>query len=109
MRARGFAGGADWFRWGWPAEESTSPENTERSRWRRLCFGQDPTLTLRRMFFWATGTLILFHYMLVPIKVSGASMTPTYRDGSVNLINRLAYTKHAPMRGDVVVLHDATI
>lgn len=58
------------------------------------------------MIVWAAGALMLFHYMLVPIKVSGASMAPTYRDGSVNFINRLAYTKHAPMRGDVVVLQD---
>jgi signal peptidase I len=33
-------------------------------------------------------------------------MTPTYRDGAVNLINRLAYAHKAPKRGDVVVLHD---
>lgn len=55
---------------------------------------------------WATGTLITFHYMLVPIKVTGASMTPTYRDGSLNFINRLSYANHAPKRNDVVILRD---
>jgi signal peptidase I len=61
---------------------------------------------LRRVLVWSVCTLAMFHFCLVPIKVIGASMTPTYRDGAVNFINRLAYTHKAPKRGDVVVLHD---
>jgi signal peptidase I len=107
MRARGVAGGAEWFPMGWPAGEVSSPDKSGQiARWRRVCFGRNPAWTLRRMFFWAAGTLFLFHYMLLPIKVTGASMTPTYRDGSVNFINRLSYTKSPPKRGDVVVLQD---
>jgi signal peptidase I len=107
MRARGIAGETEWFPVGWPGGESSSPEqDTEPSRLRRLCFGSNPNRTLSRMLVWTAATLVLFHYMLVPIKVTGASMTPTYRDGSVNFINRLSYTKHPPRRGDVVVLQD---
>ena len=29
-------------------------------------------------------------------------MSPTYRDGSINFVNRLSYTFHPPQRGDVV-------
>lgn len=47
-----------------------------------------------------------FHYLLVPIKVTGASMQPTYRDGSVNFINRVSYMHKNPKRGDVVILHE---
>jgi signal peptidase I len=106
MRARGVAGGIEWFPWGWPAGEISSPSNAQIARWRRICFGRNPVRTLCRMMVWATATLLLFQHMLVPIKVTGASMTPTYRDGSVNFINRLSYTKHPPMRGDVIVLQD---
>jgi signal peptidase I len=59
-----------------------------------------------RVLVWSVLTILSFHFLLVPIKVIGASMTPTYRDGAVNFVNRLAYTRKAPKRGDVVVLHD---
>jgi signal peptidase I len=106
MRGRGLAAGTRGsFPTGWAAGESTS-HSQARTAWRRFVFGRNPVRTLRRVIVWATGSLILFHYMLVPIKVTGASMSPTYRDGSVNLINRLSYTRRAPKRGDVVVLND---
>src|ERR1043166_5216037 len=106
MRLRGWAG-EGLLPVGWPAGHITSPaETSEPINWHRLVFGPNPTRTLRRVLIWTTCTLVLFHYLLVPIKVIGASMTPTYRDGAVNLINRLAYAHKAPKRGDVVVLHD---
>ena len=37
---------------------------------------------------------------MLPIRVQGASMLPTYKDG-VNFINRLAYVSHQPRRGDL--------
>jgi signal peptidase I len=106
MRVRGWAGEGS-LSLGWPAGQITSPADTrDPFDWRRLLFGPNPTRTLRRVLVWTTCTLILFHYLLVPIKVIGASMTPTYRDGAVNLVNRLAYAHRQPKRGDVVVLHD---
>lgn len=92
---------------GWPAEESTSLiDSGTILQLRRICFGKNPRRTFFRVLVWATLTILSFQYMLVPIKVSGASMTPTYRDGSVNFINRLAYAGHSPERGDVVVIQD---
>jgi signal peptidase I len=92
---------------GWPAGHITSPADArDPINWHRLVFGSNPTRTLRRVLVWTSCAVLLFHYLLVPIKVIGASMTPTYRDGAVNLVNRLAYAHASPKRGDVVVLHD---
>jgi signal peptidase I len=112
MNAQGWAGGAsNPLPIGWPAGEFTSPRHEREpsqtvAKWRRLVFGRNPSRTLQRLVLWATGTLMTFHYLLVPIKVTGASMTPTYRDGSLNFINRLSYAKRAPRRNDVVILND---
>jgi signal peptidase I len=107
MRALGGAGEAGWLPAGWPAGENSSSTAEQKSIfWRRLLFGKNPTRTLRRVLCWATGSLVFFHYLLVPIKVIGASMTPTYRDGSVNFVNRLSYKTAMPKRGDVIVLRD---
>jgi signal peptidase I len=108
MRAEGVAGGAHgWLPVDWAAGESPSPSNTAKpGQWRRILFGEHPVKTLRRVLVWSTTTLLVFHHLLIPIKVTGASMTPTYRDGSVNFINRLSYAAKPPKRGDVVILRD---
>lgn len=107
MRAQGWAG-EGWLPVGWPAWHITSPaaETRDSFNWRRIVFGPDPARTLRRVLLWTLSTVALFHYLLVPIKVTGVSMTPTYRDGAVNFVNRLAYSYATPRRGDVVVIHD---
>ena len=38
--------------------------------------------------------------------VDGPSMEPGYTAGDRLIVNRLAYLRHAPRAGDVVVLHD---
>jgi signal peptidase I len=108
MGAQGWAEGAsNPFPIGWPAGEVASPpHDQEPAKWRRIVFGRNPTRTLRRLMVWATGTLLTFHYLFVPIKVTGASMTPTYRDGSLKFIKSLSYAKRAPKRNDVVILRD---
>jgi len=106
MRGGGWTG-TDWLPAGWPARSVANPPQTgEPLNWRRIVFGRDPNRTLARVLVWGACTLVFFHFLLVPIKVIGASMTPTYRDGGVNLVNRLAYKRQPPKRGDVVVLHD---
>jgi signal peptidase I len=50
----------------------------------------------------AVTCLVVFKLLLLPIRVTGGSMLPAYRDGRVNLVNRLAYLRHEPQRGDVV-------
>jgi signal peptidase I len=76
----------------------------ESFRFREFIFGPRPHHTLARVLLWSVLTLIFFHHLLVPIQIIGSSMAPTYRSGSLNLINRWSYNKHAPIRGDVIAL-----
>jgi signal peptidase I len=71
--------------------------------WLRIAaVGRNPRTTLIRAAVLAALCLASFNYILLPIRVTGISMMPTYRDHSVNLINALAYIRREPQRGDVV-------
>jgi signal peptidase I len=76
----------------------------ESFRFREFVFGPRPHRTLARVLLWSLLTLTFFHHLLVPIQIIGSSMSPTYRSGSLNLVNRWSYNKHAPARGDVIAL-----
>jgi signal peptidase I len=67
-----------------------------------ITIGRSPKVTLVRAVILALMVIGLFRFILLPVRVSGISMEPTYHDCSVNLINRLAYLRQAPRRGDVV-------
>lgn len=41
--------------------------------------------------------------ILIPVVVDGVSMEPTLRDGSIHLVNTLAYRSAPPARGDIVM------
>jgi signal peptidase I len=69
--------------------------------------GRNPRVTLVRLVILVLLSSVLFKGVLIPIRVTGKSMEPTYRDGRVNFINRLAYWRRAPRRGDVVGLQRA--
>lgn len=66
--------------------------------------GRNPKATLLRVVIWAVACLVVFRLLLLPVRVDGISMLPTYRDHSVNLVNRLAYLWHEPRRGDIVAI-----
>jgi signal peptidase I len=70
----------------------------------RALIGRDPKRTLLRAGVLVVVCLIIFKFVLVPIRVEGGSMLPTYRDGGVNFVNRLSYLFHEPRRGDVVAI-----
>jgi signal peptidase I len=72
------------------------------SWWLRLIVGRRPLRTLLRACGVAAVAFLLFRVLLVPIRVTGHSMEPTYRDGRVNFLNRCAYVRQGPQRGDVV-------
>jgi signal peptidase I len=69
---------------------------------RRIVFGRDPRRTLVRVLVLASLSFIVFRWVLIPIRAEGISMLPTYQSGSLNLVNRLAYSSRKPARGDVV-------
>ncbi len=70
----------------------------------RVLIGRNPKRTLVRVVLLVVASLIVFRYVLVPVRVDGASMLPTYKENGVNFVNRLAYLFHEPQRGDVVAV-----
>src|SRR5262245_55112187 len=72
--------------------------------WLRFIFGKNPGVTLLRIIILTIVSLIVFKFILLPIRVTGESMFPTYKNGQIRLVNRLAYIRHTPQRGDVVAI-----
>ena len=70
--------------------------------WIRLVVGRRPKRTLLRAAVLAVILVVVFRYVLLPVRVQGISMWPTYRDQQWSLVNRLAYVWSEPRRGDVV-------
>lgn len=84
---------------------STKPASLEiTSWWGRLLVGRRPRRTLVRLAVLAVGSYVVFGFVLIPIRVAGRSMEPTYRNGRITAINRLAYRTAGPKRGDIVGL-----
>ena len=58
--------------------------------------------TLLRIVVLVVTCFVVFRFVLLPIRVDGGSMLPTYKEHGINVINRVAYLFHEPRRGDVV-------
>jgi signal peptidase I len=72
---------------------------------RVLVIGRNWKFTMARLAVLVVISFVVFDFfwfVLLPIRVEGISMLPTYQNGSVNFVNRLAYLRHDPKRGDVV-------
>jgi signal peptidase I len=81
----------------------------EISDWRaRLIFGRRPRRTLYRVLLLVVLSLLFFKFLFLPIRVTGISMAPTYRDRSINFVNRTSYLWSPPKRGDVVGIRSMT-
>jgi signal peptidase I len=77
----------------------------ERPSWvRTVIVGRNPRLTMIRVVVLVVVCYVVFKHLLLPIRVDGPSMLPTYREFSVNFINRMAYWFSEPRRGDVVAV-----
>jgi signal peptidase I len=71
--------------------------------WLRVAVvGRRPKRTLARVAVLVVAAVVVFKFVLLPIRVGGISMEPTFHDRAVNFINRLAYVRGGPQRGDVV-------
>jgi signal peptidase I len=84
--------------------EGSSSEPRHRPWWRTALYGRNPRATLARCAVLVVASAVVFKVVLIPIRVTGVSMVPTYADRSVNFVNRLAYLRHEPQRGDVVAI-----
>jgi signal peptidase I len=78
---------------------SASPRKLERA-----LIGRNPRRTLLRAGILAVTCFVGFRFILLPVRVEGLSMWPTYRGRGVNFVNRLSYRWREPRRGDVVCL-----
>lgn len=78
-----------------------------RMRVPRSIIGRNPRATLIRALALIGIAIIVFGWILVPLRLSGISMLPTYGDGAMNFANRAAYWIREPARGDVVAIRMA--
>lgn len=84
-------------------EVKDANHSAHKPGWIRIVIvGRRPKATLVRIAFLIAVCFVTFKFILLPIRVEGISMQPTYHDHQVNCVNRLAYLFHEPRRGDVV-------
>lgn len=77
--------------------------------WLRVAaIGRRPKRTLARLAALVVVSVVVFKFALLPVRVTGISMEPAFHDRAVNFINRLAYVRRQPRRGDVVALRLST-
>ena len=75
------------------------------SQWvKTILIGSNPKRTLLRTLLLASFCFVLFKYFLMPCRLHGSSMEPTYHDGGFRFVNRMEYRRAEPQRGDVVAI-----
>ena len=76
--------------------------------WLRIALiGRNPRRTAIRatvlaVFCFLFFKFFVFKFIVLPVRIEGYSMFPTYHDWGINFVNRLAYRHSLPQRGDVV-------
>jgi signal peptidase I len=85
-------------------ETEAAPPPANRPIWQSLLVGRNPAWTVVRILFVVLVSIILFKFVFQPIRITGTSMSPTYTDGQIRLVNLLAYRKKEPQRGDIVAV-----
>jgi signal peptidase I len=73
----------------------------------RFVFGTNPRRTAVRAALLIAAAIVTFGGILLPVRLTGISMQPTYNDGALNFANRLAFLWSEPARGDVVAIRMA--
>lgn len=67
--------------------------------------GRSPQWTLIRVAILIVVSTLVFKYVLLLRRIESISMAPTLREGTVHVVNRLAYAgKSLPERGDIVAV-----
>jgi signal peptidase I len=70
----------------------------------RALVGDRPRQTLIRIVVLVLAAYVVFGHVLLPVRGQGPSMLPTMTDGQLVFVNRLAYWRRPPDRGDIVAL-----
>lgn len=93
-----------------PDQTAQLPRQSRLPGWVRvITIGRNPRNTFVRILVLVGACVVIFHFILLPIRVTGISMLPTYKNHSINFVNRLAYWRHEPQRGDVVSIRYAGV
>jgi signal peptidase I len=71
---------------------------------KRLLFGAHAGRTAARVFVLVAIALVTFTWILLPVRAEGISMLPTFRSGSLKFVNRLAFVRREPRRGEIVAI-----
>jgi signal peptidase I len=71
---------------------------------RTLVIGARPRRTIIRAAALIALAYVLFGHVLIPVRGEGPSMQPTLHDGQLTFVNRLAYWRSEPTRGDIVAI-----
>ncbi len=83
---------------------ATTDHSTLAHRLRVLAIGRRPRATLARILVLVVVCFITFRFVLLPVRIEGISMLPTFHDGQIHLVNRLAFLFHEPQRGNIVAI-----
>jgi len=86
---------------------SVVQERSSAPWWQVILVGRNPRRTLLRIVILIIGAALLRQFVVLPVRVDGISMLPTYKSDGVNFVNRLAYVFGQPQRGDVVAIRMA--
>ena len=70
----------------------------------RMLIGANPRRTLLRIILLVCASVLIFGWVLVPVRAEGISMRPTYESGTLHFVNRLSYLGAGPQRGDIVAI-----
>ena len=82
----------------------------EEASWlRAILIGRNPRRTFTRIVVLVVASFVVFRFGLLPIRVEGMSMMPTYHENGINFVNRLVYVLHEPRRGDVVAVRTSGV
>lgn len=57
-----------------------------------------------RILVLALVSFVTFGWILIPVRTQGISMEPTYASDALKFVNRLAYVRRPPARGDVIAI-----
>lgn len=77
---------------------------------RNVVVGRRPAWTLLRILILVAVTFVAFRYVILLRKIESTSMLPTFREGSIHVINRLAYSGNRnPQRGDIVAVRTSGV
>lgn len=74
---------------------------------KRIIFGKSPQRTFVRSAILAISCFVIFKFLLLPVRIEGKSMEPTYRNGSFTFVNTLRYRFIKLHRFDVVTIRMA--